>query len=109
MLLRFGIGRLLSNQQWAGLPIATAFVNLAGCFLIGYLAAHFAGRTSFSAEMQTIIITGFLGGFTTFSAFSLEAISLFEDGAGIRALFYVCIQVVLCLMLCFAGFVLARQ
>jgi CrcB protein len=63
-----------------GFPWGTLTVNVVGCFVIGVFAEMIARRFGASADLRLLLITGFLGGFTTFSAFSLDAISLFERG-----------------------------
>lgn len=108
-LLRYMLGRLLINLQWTALPFGTLFANLIGCFLIGYLSWMLVHRWHASEQFQVIIISGFLGGFTTFSAFSLETISMFESGANLRALLYIVLKVTLCLLMCLFGLSLARQ
>jgi CrcB protein len=108
-LLRFFIGRVAADQQWTVLPIGTLFANLIGCFLIGYLSWQMVHRWQLSDEVQVIVLTGFLGGFTTFSAFSLEAIAMFEQGSNLRALVYITLKVVACILMCLLGLILAKQ
>jgi CrcB protein len=60
--------------------LATLAVNLVGCFLIGLLSALFLARTDLPLALRTGLITGVLGGLTTFSSFSLEVLRLFENG-----------------------------
>lgn len=108
-LLRYLLGRLTMNLQWTSLPYGTLLANLIGCFLIGYLSWVLVYRWEASQNVQIIIITGFLGGFTTFSAFSLEVVSMFQQEAGARAFAYVGINVVLCILMTFLGLVIARQ
>lgn len=108
VLLRYLLGRAAINAQWTALPFGTLIANLLGCFLIGYLAASLTQKWSMSSEMQTVVLTGFLGGFTTFSAFSLEAVTMFEQDGGLPTLFYISVKVFLCILLCFAGLWLAR-
>lgn len=108
-LLRYLITRMTINLECAALPFGTLIANMLGCFLIGYLSLTLVHRWPASQETQTIVITGFLGGFTTFSAFSLETISLFQQSDGIKALLYVFLQLFLCLSMCLLGLMLARQ
>jgi len=77
--------------------------------LMGYLSWMLVHRWQLSREIQTVVLTGFLGGFTTFSAFSLETVNLLEQDASLRALSYVLISVVLCVAMCFLGLFIARQ
>ena len=108
-LLRYLLGRAAINLGWAALPFGTLIANLLGCFLIGYLSWMLVHRWQLSSEVQVIVLTGFLGGFTTFSAFSLETISMIQQGASLKAFAYVGISVTLCLFMCFAGLFLAKQ
>ena len=109
VLLRFLLWRVATNLQWTALPFATLAANIIGSFLIGYLSWSLVHRWPVSAEVQIVVLTGFLGGFTTFSAFSLEVINLIENGLIGRAALYGLTSVVLCLIMCFLGLMLARQ
>ena len=108
-LLRFLLGRGVVNLPFAGLPLGTLLANVIGCFLMGYLSWVLVHKFSVSSEAQTVVLTGFLGGFTTFSAFSLEVIKLLEQGADGRAILYVLLSIVLCVTMCFLGLMLARH
>lgn len=72
----------------AQLYIATFFVNIVGCFLLGCAFAWFVVRPEASELIRLLLMVGLLGGFTTFSTFSLEALRLFADGQSIQALLY---------------------
>lgn len=108
-LLRYFVGRATVNLGWAALPFGTLIANVLGCFLMGFLSWLLLHKWQMSQQVQTIILTGLLGGFTTFSAFSLETLTLIQQGASIKALTYVCLSVLLCLLMCFAGLFLAKQ
>ena len=108
-VLRFALGRLTVNLGWTALPFGTLFANLLGCFLIGYLSWIMAHRWGWSLNHQTVIMTGLLGGFTTFSAFSLETITLLNQGSGFRAMAYIALTVTLSICMCWLGLSLARQ
>jgi len=108
-LLRYLLGRLAINLGWAALPFGTLIANVLGCFLIGYLSWMLVERWPLSNQVQVVVLTGFLGGFTTFSAFSLETISMIQQGVPLKAFAYVGISVMLCLFMCFAGLFLAKQ
>jgi CrcB protein len=77
--------------------------------LIGLLAEYVARRLNASAEVRLLLVTGFLGGFTTFSAFSLDALVLFERGATTVALVYVVTSVVVSLAAVMGGLALGRS
>jgi fluoride exporter len=79
----------------AGFPWGTLAVNAIGGVAIGALAQIFEQRFPASTELRAFLIAGILGGFTTFSAFSLEVVDLWRDGAALAALVYVLASVVL--------------
>jgi CrcB protein len=108
-VLRFVLGRLMVNQGWTVLPFGTLLANLIGCFLIGYLSWVLVHRWQASEYMQIVVMTGFLGGFTTFSAFSLEAITMFQQGSSVRAIAYIVVKVSACVVMCLLGLLLAKQ
>jgi len=74
-------------------PFHTLTVNVVGSFLMGVLAAYFAFRGESSQALRLFLTTGILGGFTTFSAFSLDTALLFERGTGTTAVAYVLVSV----------------
>jgi CrcB protein len=84
----------------------TLAVNVAGGLTIGFLAELFV-RETISPLVRPLLITGFLGGFTTFSAFSLEVLTLSREGLGVAALYAVA-SVVLSVKACLGGVLLAR-
>ena len=90
-------------------PFGTLIVNVTGAFAIGTLFVVFGERLAGAQAWRALFITGLLGGFTTFSAFSLETVQLIEAGEPARALLYVAASVVLCLVACWIGMVLTRQ
>ncbi len=109
VLLRYLLGRATTNLGWTALPFGTLFANLIGCFLIGYLSLFLAQKMQSSEQIQVIVIAGFLGGFTTFSAFSLEAVSMFNEGSNLRAIIYISVKVMLCVLMTLLGLMLAKQ
>src|SRR5574340_977696 len=73
--LRWGLG-ILFNPVFPTLPMGTLLANLLGGYLIGLAMAYFAQHTGLSPEVRLLVITGFLGGLTTFSTFSAETVTL---------------------------------
>lgn len=110
--------RFLVNQAFAGpqivdggsvFPWATMTVNVTGGFLMGALFVTLNQRLGGSAEWRTFLATGVLGGFTTFSAFSLDMLNLFTDGGlSFKFLGYTAGSVVLAFAALAAGMALAR-
>ncbi|RMC37334.1 fluoride efflux transporter CrcB [Paracoccus alkanivorans] len=89
-----------------GFPIATGLVNVLGSFAMGLLAAFMAHR--WHNHYAPFLLTGVLGGFTTFSAFSLDALTLWERGQMAGTIIYVAVSVVLSLFAVTAGLVVGR-
>jgi fluoride exporter len=91
-----------------GFPSATLIVNVAGSVLMGLVVEGVSRRLGASVEWRTFLATGILGGFTTFSAFSLDAANLMNRGDNALALAYVIASVVLSIIGLYAGLILAR-
>ena len=90
---RFKLGLWLAAQFPGALPVATLAINLTGCFLIGILAALSEKRGILTAEARLLLMTGVLGGFTTFSTFGLETFQLLRGEKAGLALFYIGLSV----------------
>ena len=90
-------------------PWGTLVINIVGSFLMGIVVEVIARRAGASAELRLFIATGVLGGFTTFSAFSLETALLWERGAHVAAAAYVAASVAGAIAALFAGLWLARS
>jgi len=91
-----------------GFPWGTLTVNLVGCFLMGVIVEVLARRFGGATELRLLLATGLLGGFTTFSAFSLDFATLYQRGAMLEAFAYLAGSVVLSLAGVFLGLWLAR-
>ena len=77
--MRWGLG-IAMNAWWPHLPLGTLAANLVGGYLIGIAIAVFRSTSSIAPEWRLLIVTGFLGGLTTFSTFSAESVQLMESG-----------------------------
>ena len=77
---RFGLVVAVNRLSAWQYPFGTLLVNIAGSFLMGLLATMFARSTLLSATSRLVVTTGFLGGFTTYSAFSFEVVQMAVDG-----------------------------
>lgn len=101
----------LAALRWPGpgYPWGTLVVNIVGGLAIGICAELIARRFDGSQELRLFIITGILGGFTTFSAFSLEVTGMAERGDYLTALVYVLVSVAVSVAAVFAGLALVRS
>ena len=106
---RHGVNVLMARLFGTGFPLGTFTVNVVGCFLMGVIAGFFAFRGHLPQEARLFLTTGILGGFTTFSAFSLDAALLWERGEGGLAALYVAASVVLTLAGVAAGLATVKQ
>lgn len=92
-----------------GFPIGTLTVNILGSFLMGLLIELLALKIDASANLRLFLATGMLGGFTTFSAFSLDVALLWERGQAANAALYIALSVGLSILALFAGLAVVRQ
>lgn len=101
----------LLSLRWFGanFPVGTMAINVAGSLLMGLFIGFLLARTEISDGMRLFVATGLLGGFTTFSAFSLEAVQLYERGRLGEAAFYVVGSVILSILALALGFMLVRK
>lgn len=107
-MLRHGVNLLAARIGGIGFPFGTLAANITGCFVMGLFAGYFAFRGDASQTWRLFLMTGMLGGYTTFSAFSLDALLLYERGeAGLAAL-YVASSVALALAGVMLGMALTR-
>jgi fluoride exporter len=101
----------MAATAWFGaaFPWGTLFINILGSFVIGLFFALTGpqGRFDVPLDGRLFVMTGICGGYTTFSAFSLQTLSLFQDGAWLRGGAYIVASVVLCLIGVWAGYLLA--
>ncbi|MTH77777.1 fluoride efflux transporter CrcB [Paracoccus aestuariivivens] len=104
-MARYGVN-ILAARLSAGFPLGTLTVNIVGCFAMGILAAALAQRGG--QHLAPLLLTGMLGGFTTFSAFALDTMTLWERGASFLAVGYVLASVMISLVAVFAGLAAGR-
>ena len=104
MVLNLAIERRFGDQ----FPWGILAVNVIGCWLIGVAAAYFALGLPQAPVWLSFLALGVLGGFTTFSTFSLQTVTLFENGAVTSALLYVALSLFLCIGATALGLLVAR-
>ncbi|WP_421091306.1 fluoride efflux transporter CrcB [Pseudochrobactrum sp. MP213Fo] len=110
---RYAVSVLLARfTGFTVFPVATFTVNIIGSLLMGLLIGYFAARSDMGGVLaqnwKLFLTTGIMGGFTTFSAFSLETVLLLERGDGVTALVYVLSSVILGAAALLAGLYLMR-
>ena len=107
--LRFGISAWTLRVFGPGFPVGTMLVNVLGSFVMGIAAVAMLHKFPGTwGSYATFVMTGILGGFTTFSAFSLDALNLIESGRMANAIFYVAGSVALSIGALFVGLCLGR-
>lgn len=101
------IGVWVQRMTHAAFPYGTLAVNVVGCFVIGLFAGNFMNDEA-RPVLKAALMVGFCGGFTTFSAFSLETLGLMNGGSYGKAVVYAAASVAVCLLATGAGFALTR-
>ena len=105
---RFIVTREMERCLGNFLPYGTLIVNVLGSLALGWLATVFLARPEINIALRLGIAVGFLGAFTTFSAFSFESVQLMLNDAVWRAVLNVTVNTVVCLGMCYLGMQLAR-
>lgn len=105
---RYGLSSYITAALGAAFPWATLIVNIIGGALIGLFYVLLQQQGFWPSLSKPIIITGFLGGLTTFSTFSLEALQLLQSGQLVYALLYMMASVVLCVAACYLMVVITQ-
>ena len=100
----YSISAVIANE----FSEADSAIYLSALIALGFVLRYALGSTSVSPEMRVLLTTGFLGGYTTFSSYTFEAVALVQDGRWEAALVYVVGSNVLGLLACFLGIVIAR-
>ncbi|MDT5157504.1 MAG: fluoride exporter [Acidobacteriota bacterium] len=107
-LCRYWLAGVVARRYGETFPAGTLLVNLAGCFLIGFLFFMFQERYAASETARAVVFVGLLGGFTTFSSYGLQTFTLLQDGRGAYAAANVIASNLLGLLLVWGGYVLAK-
>lgn len=105
-LLRYQINLFFTARLGEAMPWGTIFINISGSFVIGLFAAltEVGGRLPVPPEIRAFMLVGLCGGYTTFSSFSLQTLTLIQSGQIIRAIGNVVLSVTICLLAVWAGF-----
>ncbi len=108
-MARFAAVGYLTPMLNLRFPIGTFIVNIVGSFLIGVAYVVIVEKQLIPAEWRLFFITGILGGFTTFSSFSLEILQTWQEGHVFNAIFYAASSVVLGLLFAYVGMQLTQK
>jgi fluoride exporter len=100
---RYGVDRIIERRSFSIFPWSTFTINATGCLLIGIVIAALVDRHHTPAWIRAGLVIGVLGGYTTFSTFAQEGLSLFEEGRGSLALAYTLGSVVTGVLAVYAG------
>jgi len=106
---RYGMANGVYAVLGRGFPYGTFAVNLMGSLLMGFLFVFLLERINAGPEMRAAIIVGFLGSFTTFSTFSMETLTLMNQGAYTKAALNIVLSVVFCILFTALGVAMARR
>ncbi len=108
-VLRFWMSTWVHSFAGRSFPYGTLTVNVLGCLAMGFLFVLFVDRLSDNAVLRAGILIGVLGGFTTFSSFSIETFNLIEQGAWFKAVVNMTGSLLLCVGATWVGVILGRQ
>jgi CrcB protein len=106
--VRFGLGRWVNGLHGVNFPFGTLVVNVVACFVLGLIVGFTDHRQVWSQDVRVFWAIGFCGGFSTFSTFSYETLTLMQQGLSVSAVIYTLVSVVLCLGSVWLGVALAR-
>lgn len=106
---RYAMTTLIEQAAGKTFPAATLAINILGSFLMGFLFIVMLERLTVPPALRAALLTGVLGGFTTFSTFSMEVLLLAEQGQVGKAILYITLSVLLGLLAAYAGVHLARS
>ena len=104
---RYGVGAYMLKSVEVRFPVATLMANALGCLLIGLLMGYLSNRSA--SLWSLLLVTGFCGGFTTFSTFSNETFQYFRQGLYTLAIGYMALSLFLGLLMVSLGFVITKN
>jgi CrcB protein len=108
-VVRYALGRWVNSLHTHHFPFGTLVVNVAACFLLGLLIGLADHRQLISPHARLFWTVGFCGGFSTFSTFSNETLTLLQGGFNLSLILYILFSLILCLAAVFGGLYLGKQ
>jgi CrcB protein len=108
-LIRFGLGRWINSWHNSNFPFGTFVVNILACLVLGFVVGLADNRQLISTESKLFWVIGFCGGFSTFSTFSNETLTLYQSGNHIVNITYIVTSVIVCLVATYLGFAVADK
>jgi len=101
---RYGLSNVIHSLLGRDFPYGTLIINASGSFVMGLLFILILERfVGLAPQLRAFLLIGFLGGYTTFSSFSIETLNLFENGAWVAASLNILLNVILCISLAWLG------
>jgi CrcB protein len=107
-VLRYFVNVITMKYYAASFPLATFIVNVVGCFIAGLIFGLVSQETTEAQNLKLLLITGFCGGFTTFSAFALENVRLMNSGNTTTVVFYTVASIAAGLLAVWIGLLITR-
>ena len=108
-LTRFGLGRWVESLHHRHFPFGTFVVNVVACFVMGFVIGLADHKQILYPTARLFLTVGFCGGFSTFSTFSSEALTLFQEGQHISLMLYIVGSILLCVTATFGGLFIAER
>jgi fluoride exporter len=106
---RYAMTNLVQTIYGRDFPYATLCINILACFLMGFLFVETLERLTISPTLRVGILTGFIGGFSTFSTFAMEALLLAEQGDVDKSVLYIVLSISLGMLATYGGVFIARN